>query len=819
MTTMNSGMGGPAGYGENSFSSTPKYSGDNDDGNVRIDITSVFNDGMNFFGTTYDEIYVSANGLITFGGAHDNDNDDGFGVINLPALAPFYSDLDIDQGGEVYWDFDTANGKITITWDAVEPYNYSKDKGDDDGAANSFQVVLTDLGGGDFNVEYIYEDIQDAYVGGDHAIAGFTDGSGTIYALEGSGNDTFMENNYATNDFDNGDPAGTFSFSTVNGTPDVLAVDGTSGNDSMGLGYTDADGDQITTGDDLVIGGDGNDNIEGDDGNDTLVGGAGADTLRGGDGNDLLRGGDGDDKLVGWGGNDTLDGGGGRDFFSVTDDHDQTTVIGGEGYDFIGFYNWATTQGVDVTFTDDFAGTADFVGSSGHVDFSEIEYVEATEYDDTIDGSATTEGFEAIGREGADIIIGGSGDDTLSGGRGHSGYQDENDTIFGGAGNDVLDGDDGDDSLDGGAGNDDLRGDAGDDRLDGGSGNDTLSGGTGDDTIVTGTGDDLIIIDQGDGNTTVTDFDIGDADGDGYSNDQLDVSDLRDLDGNPINIWDVIVTGDSSGNAVLTFPEGEKLTLEGVAPAQMTGQQMAASGIPCYAPGTLIDTPDGPRAVETLQPGDLVNTLDHGPQPIRWTRSGEHPLEKVDVDDKPVLIAANALGKGLPTQDLIVSPQHRMLVGGGGQLEGWFETAAFAPAKSLTNLRGIRHMKGKKAITWIHFACDRHEVIRANGCLSESLLLGPMVVNGLTGTERKALTEIYGPAPKDGEALNGPAARECLKVGDVRRHLEKCRNDQKQRIAKEVRKWDCDLVMERRETDRAGEALSRRDKRLRKHAG
>ena len=54
--------------------------------------------------------------------------------------------------------------------------------------------------------------------------------------------------------------------------------------------------------------------------------------------------------------------------------------------------------------------------------------------------------------------------------------------------------------------------------------------------------------------------------------------------------------------------------------------------MPCYAPGTMIDTPDGPRAVETLQVGDLVMTLDHGPQSIRWVRSGEVPSEEVEVD-------------------------------------------------------------------------------------------------------------------------------------------------------------------------------------------
>ncbi len=193
----------------------------------------------------------------------------------------------------------------------------------------------------------------------------------------------------------------------------------------------------------------------------------------------------------------------------------------------------------------------------------------------------------------------------------------------------------------------------------------------------------------------------------------------------------------------------------------------------CFAPGTLIDTPDGPRAVETCNPAIwsrrwiTARTRSAGSAVAisRWRRRRE--------DAKPVLIAAGALGGELPAQDLIVSPQHRILVGGHRQLQGRFETEAFAPAKSLTRLQGIRHMKGKTKITWIHFACDRHEVVTANGCLSESLLLGPMVVNGLTAPERQAVTDIFGPAPTPDAALNGPPARECLTVGAVRRQLAK----------------------------------------------
>lgn len=263
------------------------------------------------------------------------------------------------------------------------------------------------------------------------------------------------------------------------------------------------------------------------------------------------------------------------------------------------------------------------------------------------------------------------------------------------------------------------------------------------------------------------------------------ISEVRMVAGRTYEVVEYDNLPDSSGGPILNYTE-----------------------VVCYAPGTLIDTPDGPRAVETLKPGDMVMTQDHGPQPIRWTRSGDHPLEDAETDAKPVLIKAGALGRNVPAQDLIVSPQHRILVGGAGQLDGVFATEAFAPAKSLTAVPGIRHMKGKTQITWVHFACDRHEVVTANGCLSESLLLGPMVLNGLTAIERRALTDLFGPAATPDAALNGPPARECLKVGTGKRQLAKHLKENGRLVAKEIRKWDCDLAMEKYEAERMREAES-----------
>lgn len=195
--------------------------------------------------------------------------------------------------------------------------------------------------------------------------------------------------------------------------------------------------------------------------------------------------------------------------------------------------------------------------------------------------------------------------------------------------------------------------------------------------------------------------------------------------------------------------------------------------VPCYAPGTRIKTPSGWRAVEDLRPGDRVNTADNGPQTIRWVRSQTYPLDAVSSDAKPVLIQAGALGRGCPAQDLVVSPQHRILVGGQGQLQLHFKAEVFVPAKSLTGLAGIRHMNGKASITWVHFACDQHEVVNANGCQSESLLLGPLVVHNIPAPERQNLLEMFGAPVSPEAALNGPPARICLTPNEVGQCLER----------------------------------------------
>ena len=110
-------------------------------------------------------------------------------------------------------------------------------------------------------------------------------------------------------------------------------VEGTEGNDDMGIGYVDADGDQITNGDNVVFGFGGEDNITTGDGNDQIFGGDGEDNIRAGRGNDVVNAGaDTDDVFLG-GGADILvfEQGGGHDRvrqFSARDDKVDLTDFG-----------------------------------------------------------------------------------------------------------------------------------------------------------------------------------------------------------------------------------------------------------------------------------------------------------------------------------------------------------------------------------------------------------------------------------------------------------------------------------------------------------
>ena len=99
-------------------------------------------------------------------------------------------------------------------------------------------------------------------------------------------------------------------------------------------------------------------------------------------------------------------------------------------------------------------------------------------------------------------------------------------------------------------------------------------------------------------------------------------------------------------------------TLQTKASWGLFGDREAFNFVTCFSKGMEILTPQGGRRVEDLQVGDLVVTRDGAPQPTRWIGKASRPTRD---DFRSVRIKAGALGAGVPSKNLIVSQQHRML--------------------------------------------------------------------------------------------------------------------------------------------------------------
>ena len=201
-------------------------------------------------------------------------------------------------------------------------------------------------------------------------------------------------------------------------------------------------------------------------------------------------------------------------------------------------------------------------------------------------------------------------------------------------------------------------------------------------------------------------------------------------------------------NDALSAGQIQSITFTGVLSVDHTGMvtdRPVVGFVTCYAAGTLIGTPTGPRAVETLAPGDMVDTLDHGPQPIRWI--GHRQLGVADMIANPALepvrIAPGAMGQGLPLRELRVSPQHRMLVRSAIAERMFGGPEVMVAAKHLAGLPGIEPCTGVAPVEYWHVLCDRHEVLFAEGAPSESLYTGEQALYALDAEARAEIAALF----------------------------------------------------------------------------
>ncbi|MFC0408993.1 Hint domain-containing protein [Roseomonas elaeocarpi] len=262
------------------------------------------------------------------------------------------------------------------------------------------------------------------------------------------------------------------------------------------------------------------------------------------------------------------------------------------------------------------------------------------------------------------------------------------------SGGDLKEGTDRDDALLGLAGNDVLFGKGGDDVIDGGSGNDTLYGGTGNNLLYGGAGDDVIYADANSNNIIVG--------GEGYDTAVFQGS-ASDYTVNGIGDNSYTVVNNTTHYSSF-LQEIEAISFQSTTP------------LPCYVTGTMIETRRGAVAVENLRAGDEVRVVS-GRQgewaPVSWIGFRQvdllrHPRAEAV---QPVRVLAGALGNNLPVRDLVMSPDHCLLIDG-----------LLIPVQHLVNGQTIVQERARAAVTYWHVELPQHDAILAEGVAAESYL-------------------------------------------------------------------------------------------------
>ena len=529
----------------------------------------------------------------------------------------------------------------------------------------------------------------------------------------------------------------------------------------------------------------------GDSTSDTFFGEAGDDFLNTTGGSDVLDGGDGNDSfliadasLFGAIGSHVITGGEGAEIPSAV-----AGEIGGDTLSLSRFND--PSKGVTFIFDGDKQGAFTTSNGDNNATFSEIEVIDAEASGGvTIDASASEadQGLRAVvsdatitGGSGDDSIETGDGVDVVDGGAGadliETGFEDDlislsddfgNDRITGGearqTNGDTLDasglttsgvnvdfsaseagtvtddttGDvatffeieniittDQDDVIDASAvtsGGVNAEAGGGDDTLIGGGGADTLSGGDDADTF-SGLSDGDVIT-GGEGGTDVDTIKVGP---DTPFNVLYDAADPTFDPATGESESGVIQLLDAPGGSVtgtITFSEIENIM--------------------CFTPGTLVATAQGQKPVETLNQDDLILTRDNGFQPIAWTGQRALTAQELAASPKiqPILIKANSLGEGVPERDMMVSPNHRMLVTDPKLQMYLHESEALVAAKHMTAIDGVAQM-ATSSLTYVHFMFERHEVVLADGAWSESFQPGDYSMNGMPSEQRAEIDMLF----------------------------------------------------------------------------
>jgi hypothetical protein len=214
-----------------------------------------------------------------------------------------------------------------------------------------------------------------------------------------------------------------------------------------------------------------------------------------------------------------------------------------------------------------------------------------------------------------------------------------------------------------------------------------------------------------------------------------------DANGTKLIIGNVASSDGQYPNVRLVFSSAKIEAGQSFSLSHASDHEIPQDNTICFARGALVATPHGDISVEELEPSDEVITKNGGIVAVSWI--GHRRLSGFDLalhpHLRPIRIRQNAFGANRPDRDLIVSPQHRILID-GWRAELYFgEDEILVPARALLNDTSVLIDRLQTGVDYYHVLLETHDLLLVNGQWAESLFPSAEALETLTDDQKEDL--------------------------------------------------------------------------------